>query len=291
MPRGEDRAQRRVKVRAPGHISRNLSVDAQLQSNLCQLPIELLSEIAGYIFSGFKLHYCSASCIYKPKEISSRQLALVRTCHLLRRMLIPVLAAHTTELMFESHLRHETKVRSDQIDSTTIKMSHQFRAGIRDIHFARDTIRFPNYKLFPNLERIHMKHAPDSIQESTSCRGRHPSMSGWSNSPGDTPTCEATCSGMEEGLKGVPSVGISWRNGRSGYTGSTMTKKDLRLACNSSTFGPRCFDDEHSFKHETPQDGESIRCRQDALGNEKSTQLGDAVGRRRSIRPTRKKCM
>jgi hypothetical protein len=178
MPRAKDRDKRRVKVRAPGYVSRNPSVDPQLQSNLCQLPIELLSEIAGYIFSGFKLHYCSTSCIYKPKEISTRQLALVRTCQLLRRMLIPVLAAHTTELIFESHLRHETKVRSDQIDSTTIKMSHHFRAGTRDIYFTGDTIRFPNYKLFPNLERIHMEHAPRFKPGQQFMRGK-PSIDEW----------------------------------------------------------------------------------------------------------------
>lgn len=140
-------------------ISNNM--DSQLRSSLCQLPNEVLFEIAKNVFSGFKLEYYKTTIIRRSRDTDPHMLSLIRACRKLRTALIPVLGECTSELVvmkFKSDFVQ--KPRPDQVHATSINMSPAFLRGIRDLNLVSANTRFPDFNILPNLERIHIRSKP-----------------------------------------------------------------------------------------------------------------------------------
>ena len=134
----------------------------QLDSQLCCLPTELLFNIASYVFAGFELDYFKARRIQKPPEFEADFFSLLQTCHKLRKILLPILGACTTDLVVKVPIDdHFVKnPPRSQIGARNINLSPSFRAGIRHLWLVPGNRRYPDYTLFPNLECIHMGLRP-----------------------------------------------------------------------------------------------------------------------------------
>lgn len=50
--------------------------------------------------------------------------------------------------------------RRDQVAAAKINVSQAFRAGVIDLHLVADPGRYPDYRVFQNLKRIHADHSP-----------------------------------------------------------------------------------------------------------------------------------
>ena len=149
---------------------RNTNMDPQLNSRLCQLPIEVMCQIADYVFAGFSLRYSSGRIIRKSPE-KPRCRNLLRSCRKLRQILMPGLARNTTKLIAQMPVivTNMNARRGDEVAATQINISQAFRAGVLDLHLVAAPVRYPDYKVFRNLRRIHadlspLWHGPDSLQ-------------------------------------------------------------------------------------------------------------------------------
>lgn len=135
------------------------AMNPQLNSPLCQLPSELLIQIASYIFSEFKLKYARDTHIWRPLESKPHLPSLLRTCHRLRQTLLPVLSSSTTALeVVRSYLTYGNPHPLDHTTSMDfhINIPPLFRDSVCDLFIPKEHMHIPHFSLFINLRRIHM---------------------------------------------------------------------------------------------------------------------------------------